>query len=146
MGRWEFIRRLGVFPAIKKIPLPEQRSFLTALMKHTHKLFTVVGIIVIMTGFLLGTVYGPMKSFNHMITTPYGQKFLTAFIIGIFTLVWGVVYGYRQTMKLLLDDFIREEALKGRKELLNKSFLQITLFEVVEVTGFLVLLYIMISF
>lgn len=136
----------GVFPAIKKFAFKDQRAILLAIMKHTHSLLTFAGLIVITSGFLLGTVFGPIGSFKQLVTTSYGHKFLTALAIGVFTLLWGVLIGFRETLVVLKDDFIWIEASKGRKTLLNKSFFRIATLEAVEVLGFLILLYIMIAF
>lgn len=136
----------GVFPALRKFPFKEQRLILLTIMRHVHLLLTAVGLLVITTGYLLGTVLGPLASFNQMLTTPYGHKFLAAFIIGIITLLWGIFIGFRETLLVLNDEFIWFEAEKGRKNLLYRSLLKIAVLESAEVLGFFALLYIMVSF
>src|SRR5699024_186994 len=77
----------GIFPALRKFSYENQRVVLLAIMTHAHLWLTLIGIIVIVTGYLLGTILGPLSSFNQMIETPYGHKFLTALTIGILALL-----------------------------------------------------------
>lgn len=136
----------GVFPVIRKFSFTQQRQFLTRLMKHTHIIFTLIGAGVVVTGFLLGTIFGPIKGFSQVLETSYGIKFLLANGLGIFALVWGAVIGYRKTMKMLADDSLWSAAEAGKTKPLNKTFLQVTMIESVEIISFVCLIYLMISF
>src|SRR5690625_3676027 len=75
----------GVYPAVKKMKILDQRFFLYSMMKHTHILFSLLGAGVIFTGILLGTTFGPIKQWEDLVNTSYGSMFLTALIIGIVT-------------------------------------------------------------
>src|SRR5690625_7652970 len=86
----------GVFPASLKLPLAKQRYFLISLMKSTHHLFSLAGFFVIITGILLGTVFGPIRTWDYLWSTTYGNIFVVALLIGIITLLWGIVVGYRE--------------------------------------------------
>ncbi|MEJ8778639.1 hypothetical protein [Pseudogracilibacillus sp. ICA-222130] len=134
----------GIFPLIQKMSLQTQRFFLTILMKHTHIGFTVAGVLVIITGVLLGTLFGPMGSMEQIIATAYGQKLLFAFAVAVFAILWGIVFGYRHTMNVLQNDVIWEEAIRGNRHLLQRSFRQIMLIESVEVACFFILVYTMV--
>lgn len=135
----------GVFPAARNLVYQVQREFFLQLMRFTHWIFTGVGIAVIFTGILLGTVLGPIQSWEALWNTPYGNKWFTALVIGIFTLIWGVVFGYRQSMKVFSNVTLWETAAAGDSKMLNRTFFKIALIESVEVIGFMVLLYLMVS-
>ncbi|HLR43288.1 MAG TPA: hypothetical protein VK067_08635 [Pseudogracilibacillus sp.] len=136
----------GVFPVMKKLAIHTQRTFLTNFMKHTHRLFTMLGFFVIVTGLLLATVFGPMSSLEQMMQTAYGQKVLFALGLAIFALLWGILFGYRHTRHMLKDDLAWEEAAAGNMQLLDRSFRKIMMIEAVEVLCFFILLYTMILF
>src|SRR5690625_5204862 len=91
----------GVYPAVKKMKIQDQRFFLYSMMKHTHLLFSLAGAGVIFTGIILGTVLGPIKQWNDLFTSTYGNLFFTALLIGIATLTWGIFISYPQTMSML---------------------------------------------
>jgi len=135
----------GVFPAAKKLALQVQREFLLTLMRFTHWIFTGAGIGVILTGILLGTLLGPIRNWDMVWNTSYGNIWFTALMIGVFTLAWGVVFGYRQFIKVFSDVKLWETAAAGDMKMLNRSLIKIVVIEGVEVVGFMVLLYLMIS-
>src|SRR5690625_6625148 len=64
----------GVFPASLKLPLAKQRYFLISLMKSTHHLFSLAGFFVIITGILLGTVFGPIRTWDYLWSTTYRSE------------------------------------------------------------------------
>ncbi len=134
----------GVYPVTLKMPLENQRKFLIQLMKWTHHLFTLIGSLVIFTGFLLGTVFGPIKSWEALFYSTYGLLWLTAFFLGIFALLWGIFVGYRGMMRLFLDDFVWTEAVNGNKEPLMRGLFRLTVMESMEVIGFIALVVIMV--
>src|SRR5690625_4956566 len=126
----------GVFPVIRTFSLKTQRLFLRRLMNHSHIILTLIGVGVIVTGFLLGTIFGPIKEFNQVLATSYGVKFLLANALGMFALVWGTVIGYRKTVKMLTDGSLWSAAETGNIKPLKKSFLQVTIIESVEIISF----------
>ena len=134
----------GVYPTVRKMNIPNQRAFLISLMNWTHKLFTLVGLAVIFTGILLGTVFGPIKEWHYLLTTTYGHIFLTALIIGFATLGWGSLVAHRYTMKVLGDQSIWNYAEKGSTTLLNHEMFKVTLVTSVEVIGFTALIYLIV--
>src|SRR5699024_372491 len=94
----------GVFPAARTLTYKVQREFFHALMKWTHWLFTLAGAGVIATGTLLGTVGGPIKTWDDIWQTTYGHIWATAFIVATFTLLWGITFGYKQSMKVFSEE------------------------------------------
>lgn len=136
----------GVFPAAKILSYEHQRIFFKNLMQHAHWILTSFGIGVIATGFMLGTLLGPIRSFEALITTPYGQKWLAALIIGCFTLIWGIAVGYREAMKVFSNKLLWIEAEAGNKVPLEDALLKMSILESVEIVGFIVLILLMVSF
>lgn len=134
----------GGYPASKSLPLAERRLFLHALMKWTHKLFTLAGIGVIATGILLGTVVGPIKNWHDIWYTTYGNIWVTALIVAIFTLAWGIFIGYRQSNHVFSNNDIWEAAENGDSKPLQKAMTKTVAIESVEVAGFMVLIVFMV--
>lgn len=134
----------GVFPTVKLFNVLDQQRFLIALMKKTHYIFSLAGMGVITTGVILGTIYGPIHEVNQLWQLRYGQIFSMAFMIGVFTLSWGVFVGYRYTMSVLKDNSIWNYASKGFPSLLNQKLFKVTLVTGVEVTGFVLIIYLMV--
>lgn len=136
----------GVFPATLRLSLVKQRFFLISLMKHVHHLFTLAGAFVIITGILLGTVFGPIKSWDFLWNSTYGHIFIAALIIGILTLIWGIAVGYREMMIIFHDDFLWKEAENGNKKPLIHQLIRLAALESVEAAGFVTLIFLMVAF
>lgn len=136
----------GVFPAVKVLHFQSQQKFLYSLMKWSHHLFTLSGAAVILTGILLATILGPVKSWDILLHSPYGKRFFLALIIGILTLLWGSLVSYRFSMKVLSNTVLWEMADDGMESFLKSSLRNVTVISGIEVVGFISLLAIMISF
>ncbi|WP_160141775.1 hypothetical protein [Salicibibacter halophilus] len=134
----------GVFPAVKKLTVRAQRQALAVILKHSHHLFSLAGIGVILTGIVLGTILGPVQSWETIWHTTYGNLWFTALITGILTLLWGTFVGYRRALNVLANDHLWEAAEKGRPRQLNRALFGVALVESVEGLGFVILLTLMI--
>ncbi|MFA1819823.1 hypothetical protein ACDX78_06445 [Virgibacillus oceani] len=55
-----------VIPVTLKRSLAKQYYFLISLMKGTRHLFPLARSFIIITGILLGTVFGPIKTWNYL--------------------------------------------------------------------------------
>ncbi|GAB3057195.1 hypothetical protein [Virgibacillus ainsalahensis] len=135
----------GVFPAVRILAYEIQRKFFLTLMHWTHWFFTALGSGVILTGILLGTVAGPISNWDDVLNTTYGNTWFTALIVGIITLLWGVVVGYRHSIKIFSDIWLWKNAESGNKKPLTMALMQIAAVESVEVIGFITLIYLMVS-
>ncbi|MFC3040623.1 hypothetical protein ACFOGI_10230 [Virgibacillus xinjiangensis] len=133
----------GVFPAVMKMSYQSQRQFLTSLMRWSHPLLTAAGMGVGITGILLGAILGPVKSWDFLWNTAYGNIWLAALLVGGFTLLWGIGIGYRETMLVLTDDYFWQEAEKGNGKPLFRQLFRIAVLESFEIAGFLVLIILM---
>lgn len=130
----------GVFPASQKLKATVQREFLLYLMSWVHWLLTFAGIGVIVTGVIMGTVAGPIKDWESLLVTSYGRLFLTAFIIAVLTLLWGMFVGYKHAIKVMSKEDLWYKAENGDTRPLRKALIGIALFESVEITGLLIVL------
>ena len=130
----------GVFPASQKLKPTVQRIFLSHLMTWVHWPLTLVGVSVITTGIVLGTVGGPLKSWEAVMTTSYGRLFLTALIIAILTLLWGMFVGYRHAMGVFNQVEIWKNAEQGDVKPLKKALISIAALESIEIAGFIAIL------
>ena len=135
----------GVLPVIKTITLKDQQTFLITLMRRTHVLLSLAGVGVILTGILLGTVFGPIKSLEHVWNTNYGTLWLDALLIAIVTLLWGMFVGYKQMMRVLTDRPLWLLAEKGARKPLDEAMMRAAAIESIEIVGFLALLVIMVQ-
>lgn len=136
----------GVFPATLQLSLKNQRFFLIKLMKWSHHLFSIIGFFVIVTGVLLGTAFGPLHSIDAILHTRYGHIWLTALIISIITLLWGIFVGYREMMIIFTNDYLWHEADQGNKKPLLLELIRLALLEPMEVVGFVALVVLMVLF
>src|SRR5699024_7936491 len=135
----------GVLPASHILTYESQRLLLRNMMKHTHWILTSIGIGVIAGRIVLGSSFRASRSYDTLFETPYGQKWLTAIIVGIITLIWGVVIGYREAMKLFANKQLWTEAERGNKQELENALFKMASLESVEIIGFIALIFIMIS-
>ncbi|RYG74539.1 hypothetical protein EU245_02185 [Lentibacillus lipolyticus] len=135
----------GVFPAIRNMTFARQRELLLAIMQWAHKLLAAAGCGVIGTGLLLGTVFGPISSWSDIWFTRYGNLWITAFIIGSLTLLWGIFIGFRKAISVCLDDALWNQADNGDKKPLFQALTKTAMLEFGEVAGFITLIVLMVS-
>ncbi len=76
-------RVLLVEPAVRTLPEASQVAFNAYVAKYGTRLYVPVIIGVGITGILRGTVFGPVKSLDVLLGTPYGVTFLVAVVFGI---------------------------------------------------------------
>lgn len=127
----------AVYPASNKLDRAQQRTFLTALMKHTHWLFVIEGIGVISQVFYSVPSSGQLTNGVIYIQQCMGSKFIAAFFLAVFVLLWGSLIGFRKTMNVLEDNTIWNLAKKDMCTPLNRAFRFTALVAGVEVIGFL---------
>ena len=76
-------RVLLVEPAVRTLPEASQVAFNGSVRKYATRLYVPVIIGVGITGILRGTVFGPVRSLDALLGTPYGLTFLGAVALGI---------------------------------------------------------------
>ena len=136
----------GLFLAIRRWNFSDQRRILSEVMNWAHWPLTFAGVFVIVTGILLGTVLGPIHQWADIWQSRYGITWVTALLVGLFTLTWGVFVGNKMAIKLFFQKDIWENADSGDKRPLFRRLAMIAASESVEVIGFIILIYLMISY
>ncbi len=134
----------GIYPAARVLAFNQQRLFFLSLIKWVHWVFTIAGCGVILTGSLLGIVFGPIRSWETLVNTTYGNQWLAAFTIGLFTLFWGVFIGYRRAVTTFSNRLLWEQADQGNRRPLRRALLSIVALETVEVSGFVAIIFLMV--
>ena len=76
-------------PAVTTLPLDQQRSVSKPLALFTSRVLTPAAILVIILGLVRGIVFGPVRSLDFLLGTPYGITFLIAFLAAVATFLWG---------------------------------------------------------
>ena len=77
-------RVLLVEPAVRTLPPESQAAFNRYVEKYATRIYVPVIIGVGITGILRGTLFGPVKSLDALLGTPYGLTFLAAIAFGLF--------------------------------------------------------------
>lgn len=77
-----------VIPAVTTLPLEQQRSVSQPLTRFSERVIIPTGILVILLGFLRGTVFGPVRSLDFLFGTAYGITFLIAGLAALATFAW----------------------------------------------------------
>ncbi|WP_188206332.1 hypothetical protein [Alkalibacillus aidingensis] len=133
-----------IFPILRKVDAASARNLLLKVMYYSHPKLVLAGILVILTGTVLGVVIGPIDTISDLWQTDYGVWWSKALIVGILTLGYGSFIGYKQTVSVLTDDLIIHLTNKGHRGLFNQKLFYSFLISSVEGVGFLTLLYLMI--
>ena len=77
-----------VIPAISRLPIVRQREIGSLLGGRATPIFRFVVPLIIILGFLRGTVFGPIKSVEIALTTAYGMTWLVALVVTIGLYIW----------------------------------------------------------
>lgn len=134
----------GVYPAAKILPFEIQRQFFLSLIHWTHWLFTIAGSGVILTGILLGTALGPIRHWNDIWQTNFGSTWIAALIIALVVLCWGILIGYKYSLKVFSNIALWQDAETGNKRPLIRNLMKIAMIESVEVIGFIAIIFLMV--
>jgi putative copper export protein len=68
----------------------EARTLLQAVAPHVGRLMAWTGPVVMVSGLLRGTVFGPVRSWRALVGTSYGHTFLVALaLVGALTVYGG---------------------------------------------------------
>ena len=79
-----------VIPAINRLPIVTQREVASLIGARSTPIFHVVVPLIIVLGFIRGTVLGPIKSVDFLLGTAYGLTWLVALVAAILTYLWGL--------------------------------------------------------
>ena len=79
-----------LIPAISRLPLGSQRQIGRAIGEQGFKVIRPVSVAVILLGILRGTVFGPIKGLDELMTA-YGITWLVALAFSIGAATWAEV-------------------------------------------------------
>ncbi len=122
-----------VWPALLRRPAAEAVAMFDTINKPISTLMGAAAQGVFWIGLVRGTVFGPIKSFSQMVSTPYGHAFMGAIVLTIIAIVLSAVSAskFRET--------VFEEATfrpGGAKKVLRSNYIVIGLFALI--LGFMV--------
>jgi hypothetical protein len=78
-----------IVPAFKTLPVNIQRAAAAAIGVRANRVIPPVAGLVILLGILRGTVFGPVRSIDALLTT-YGLTWLLALVLAIGTFMYGM--------------------------------------------------------
>ena len=80
-----------VIPAVGTLPLTEQQKIGGLLGPASARVITPVSILVVLIGFLRGTVFGSLRSLDAVFGSAYGITWFIALLLGIELILWGAL-------------------------------------------------------
>jgi uncharacterized membrane protein len=83
------ILALLLIPTLNALPIPIQRDVGGRYGERSTRLFDVVVPLIVVLGFIRGTVLGPIHSVADVVQSAYGITWLVALIAATVTFVWG---------------------------------------------------------
>lgn len=78
-------------PATMGLPREKTREIAGRIGAQSERVFTPVGITVVVLGFVRGTAFGPVRSLDILFSTAYGLTWLIALVLGLTLVGWGVL-------------------------------------------------------
>jgi putative copper resistance protein D len=82
-----------LWPALLRLPAREARAVLQAMGPFSRRFMSTCALFTLGLGLLRGTVYGPIRSMDTLLGTPYGHTFMAALVGMILLQAWGIVGG-----------------------------------------------------
>ena len=80
-----------VIPAISRLPIVTQRIVAAQIGARATPIFKAVVPLIILLGFIRGTLLGPIQSADALLGTAYGWTWLTSLVLTIGVYAWGFV-------------------------------------------------------
>ncbi|MCB9690919.1 MAG: hypothetical protein H6736_03805 [Alphaproteobacteria bacterium] len=92
----QVVTSVAVLPALLGLPAPRAREVLDALGSRLGPVMGLTGTTAMLLGIVRGAVYGPIRSFDVLLSTPYGQTFGLALVLSVL----GAIHGARTEQRL----------------------------------------------
>ena len=130
------ILALVLIPTLNTLPIPVQRDVGGRYGERSTRLFDIVVPLIVVLGFIRGTLLGPIDSVDDVIGTPYGITWLVALVAATATFLWGrivIVPAVRRMDAMPLD------SAGGATPELKAATDQVKRVVVLELAGFLVI-------
>lgn len=80
-----------VIPAINRLPIVTQREVSSYIGSRATPIFHVVVPLIIVLGFVRGTILGPIKDVDVLLGTAYGLTWLLALTVTVATYLFGLL-------------------------------------------------------
>ena len=77
-----------IWPALLTRPAAEARATSDAMIAPAVRLMQPAGMLVLVLGIVRGTVLGPIRSLDALVSTAYGLTFLAALLLTFFLMVY----------------------------------------------------------
>jgi uncharacterized membrane protein len=127
-----------VIPSITSLPFSQQGAISQKIAANSNRVILPVASLVIIIGFLRGTVWGSVQSLSAAFGSAYGITFVVATLLGIAVYAWGY-FVIRPTAER-----IQKEAASMEDGKVTATFTalvqRIKLLSLIELAGFLTLL------
>jgi hypothetical protein len=78
-----------VIPALSRLPIVTQRAIGSQIGIRSNQVLRIVVPLIIVLGFVRGTLFGPIKSVDFLVGTAYGWTWLVSLAMTILLYVWG---------------------------------------------------------
>ena len=130
------ILALILIPTLNALPIPIQRDVGGRYGERSTRLFDVVVPLIVVLGFIRGTLLGPIDSVSDVFASPYGITWLVALLAATATFLWGrfvIVPAVRHMDGIPLD------AEGGATPELETATAQVKRVVVLELVGFVVI-------
>jgi len=98
---------LILIPTLNPLPIPIQREVGGSYGERATRLFDVIVPLILILGFVRGTLLGPIDSVADAFGTTYGLTWLVALTVAVATFLWGrlvIVPAVRRMNTAPLDD------------------------------------------
>lgn len=83
------ILALILIPTLNALPIPIQRDVGGRYGERSTRLFDVAVPLIVVLGFIRGTLLGPIDSVGDVFASPYGITWLVALLAATATFLWG---------------------------------------------------------
>lgn len=80
-----------ILPAIDRLPIVTQRLVASQIGARATPIFKVVVPLIIILGFVRGTVLGPIQSVDALFGSAYGLTWLTSLVLAVGVYAWGFI-------------------------------------------------------
>lgn len=127
-----------VIPSISSLPLGQQGGISQKIAQNADRLIFPVSTLVIIIGFLRGTVFGSVTTLSAAFGSTYGITFVVATLLGLAVYGWGLLAVHPTAGRINKEVMAMGEAGKVT-ETFTKLIQRIKLFSLIELLGFLAL-------
>lgn len=127
-----------VIPSISSLPLSQQGTIGQKIARNTDRIIFPVSSLVIIIGFLRGTVFGSVTTLSAAFGSAYGITFVVATLLGLAVYGWGLLFVHPTAGRINKEVLAMGEAGKVT-EAFTKLIQRIKLFSLIELFGFLAL-------